>query len=47
MCFINASKAVNQVNHKQLFIKIKQGGGGIAYWYARQKMNINIYLPSL
>jgi len=40
MCFIDVSKAFDRVDHKQLFIKLKQRGMPgyivrvLAYWYA-------------
>ena len=44
MCFIDASRAFDRVNHRKLFIKMKQRGVSgyivrvLAYWYAHQTM---------
>ena len=46
MCFIDASKAIDGVNHRKLFMKLTQTGvpGYIVrvliYWYAHQKIQI-------
>lgn len=46
MCFIDASKAFNRVNHGKLFLKMSQRGVRqyilriLAYWYAHQVMQV-------
>jgi len=46
MCFIDASKAVDRVNHEQLFYKMLNRGVPkflvriLAFWYAHQSMQV-------